>query len=273
MAPDGMSPNSAWQRLRSATRICTGMLSACPSLLGPLASIAAAASLTVTASAEQRPARGIIMPLQHATLMTDIGEPVARIPLRAGESFRRGDLLVSFDCRRQLAELSSAKARRKEMTLVLDSNTYLEKRQALALHDVAVSRARVEQVDAEVAALEVKVSRCQIHAPFDGRIAEIRIQQHETPSPGKPLISIVGQTDFEIMLIVPSLWLRWLKPGANFDFLVDETGAAIRAEIVRLGGQIDAVSQTLAIYGRFRGETSGILAGMSGRAIFAREGG
>lgn len=217
--------------------------------------------------------RGVVQALSEANLTTDISEPVTELPFRAGEAFRRDDVLIAFDCARRLAELSAAQARQKEAKLVLESNTYLKSHQAIAEHDVEMARVRVEQAAADVDALRSRVERCEFRAPFDGRVAELSIHRYETPNPSQPFMRIVGENDYEIMLIVPSNWLRWLRRGARFDFVVDETGATMPAEVVRIGGQIEPVSQTLVVYSRFSERNESVLPGMSGYAVFPSAGG
>ena len=213
-------------------------------------------------------ARGVVQSLKEADLSTNVATAVTELPFRTGERFREGDVLVVFDCARRRAEFDAAKARQKEAQLVLESNSYLERRQALSRHEVEISRAREEQATAEVAALEADLSQCAFRAPFAGRVADVAIHRYETPSPSKPFMRIVGENEFEIKLIVPSSWLRWLRNGLLFDFLIDETGRTMPAYIVRLGGEIDPVSQTLAVFGRFSEATDDVMPGMSGQAAF-----
>jgi len=234
-----------------------------------LAAVGGAAGCALAEPLPSMQSRGVVQAVEEADLSTDLAAPVTALPFRTGERFREGDVLVLFDCARRLAELAAAKARQKEASLVLESNSYLERRQALAQHEVEISRARVEQATAEVAALEADVSRCSFRAPFAGRVADVAIHRYETPSPSKPFMRIVGENEFEIKLIVPSVWLRWLRNGLSFDFVIDETERTLQAYIVRLGGEIDPVSQTLAVFGRFSKATDDVVPGMSGRAVFA----
>ena len=213
-------------------------------------------------------ARGVVQALMEANLSTDVASPVTELPFRSGEKFEEGDILVVFDCARRRAQLDGAKARQKEARLVFESNSYLERRKAIAQHEVEISRARVEQATADVAALEADLSRCAFRAPFTGRITDMTIQRYETPSSSKPFMRIVGESEFEIKIFVPSGWLRWLRNGLPFEFMIDETGRTLPAYIERLGGEIDPVSQTLVVFGRFFEAADDVMPGMSGQAAF-----
>lgn len=223
------------------------------------------------ARADEPVPRGVLRPVQRAELVSDIAQPVIRLGARAGERFRKGDTLIAFDCRRQKAEHAAAHARLREMKLVLDNNLYLDKRNVGSRSETETSRARFDYAAAEAEGVAARVDRCEMKAPFDGIVAELGIHEHETPTPTKPYMTIVGDRDFEAIIVVPSRWLRWLKPGAPFSFTVDENGAVIDGKVERIGGEIDSVSQTITIYGRLK-SIDNVVAGMTGSATFHPQG-
>jgi len=219
------------------------------------------------------PVRGIVRPLQQAAISTDLPARVARLHFREAQAFRKGDALVTFDCERLAAEHAAAAAVQREAQLLLDSNTYLDKRGAVGRVDVEVSRARADKAAAEARALSARLEQCVIRAPFDGRVAELRINEHEIPASGQPFLSIVGLAEFEIDLIVPSWWLGSLAVGTPLAFTVDETGRTLEARVLRIGAAVDPVSQTVKLIAGFAAHDDSVLPGMSGTAAFPGRGG
>lgn len=215
-------------------------------------------------------ARAVVRPAQQARITADLIAPLAKAEFREGERFKKGDLLLAFDCRRQMAELASAVAQQREATVAFESAAFLEKRKAGSRQDMEMSRARSEKASAEVDAMRAKTEQCNVVAPYDGHVVELGIQAHELPVAGKSLLYIVSTGDPEIELIVPSLWLSWLQVGVEFKFSVDETQNAYSGKIARLGASVDAVSQTVKVYGKFSVPPAEILPGMSGTVQFAR---
>jgi RND family efflux transporter MFP subunit len=218
------------------------------------------------------PVRGLVRPLNQATVATELSARVAVVGFREGERFSKGDLLIGFDCERQQAEHAAASAQHREMQIALESASYLDKRGAVGRFDVEVSRARLDKAAAEVAALAARLKLCEIRAPFDGRVAERLIHAHEMPVSGKPLLVIVDEAAFEIELIVPSLWLRSLTVRTPFRFSVDELGETFPAIVIRIGAAVDPVSQTAKVIGVFNEKPGKVLPGMSGGALFERNG-
>lgn len=222
--------------------------------------------------AESLSARGVVQALTEATVAVDYTARVKKLPLLEGQAFRTGDVLIVFDCRKNLAEVSAAKAAAKAQGLKVETNRKLLARGAIGESEVQVSVAELEKYRADVAAIQARTGSCDFRAPFNGRLVERIVQEHETPSPNQPLIKIVDTSRLEIETIIPSKWINWAVPGTTFMFAVDETGENLGAKIVRLGATIDPVSQTIKAYGVLIDKSSLVLPGMSGTASFQSSG-
>ncbi len=219
------------------------------------------------ASRTEAPARGLVRAIRTAALSSDLITPVAALPLREGDRFSRGDLLIEFDCRRQRHELDALGALVQEAKVNVDSNGHLLARGAANRNDVATANARHEKALADWSALSVRLTMCKVVAPFDGVITELAINAHETPSPGKPFMAIVSDRQLELEIIIPSRLLSLAGRGDVMQFAIDESGARHEVVIRRTGGAIDPVSQTVKIYAEFKGDAKDILPGMSGTAL------
>ncbi len=159
------------------------------------------------------------------------------------------------------------------MAVQLEGNEYLLRRGAAGKRDLEVSRARADRASHDARALELRLQRCKIMAPFDGRISTLAIHEHETPVSGKPILEILGTDEMELQLIVPSVWLVWLEEGTSFSFKIDETQKEYNAKVKRIGAAVDPVSQTITLTGQFLKPAPALRAGMSGTASFPYQGG
>ena len=221
----------------------------------------------------QLPVRGVVRPMQEATIATDLFAPVSILPLKEGEKFAKGDTLLEFNCASYLAQHKAAAADMRAQQIELENKKVLAKHNAVGKHEIAISKAQVTAAQAKVDELDSRIAQCKISAPFAGRIAELFVNQYEMPTAGKPVIKIINDNSFEIELIIPSDWLNWLDSGSEFDFQVDETKSIHEARIIRFGAFVDPVSQTITVVGVFNQHPTGILAGMSGSATFNVPGG
>jgi RND family efflux transporter MFP subunit len=239
----------------------------------PVVMIAAAVFTAFAAGAalaQQRsvaPVRGLVRALNQASIGIDFAVPVEKLHVREAESFHKGDPLVTFDCRRMRAEYSAAAATSREMKLTLQSQSYLDARGAAGKLDVEISKARADKAEADASAIAARLDQCRIVAPFDGRVTELKINEHEVPGVGQPFISLVDETAFEVDLLLPSYALKAVEPGSPFKFQIDETGRIYDAQVLRLGAAVDPVSQSIKAIGRFVSSDGQIVAGMSGTAV------
>ena len=216
--------------------------------------------------------RGLIEPRHQAVIASEIDAQIEALPFEDGERFQQGDVLVDFDCSFYRARLSGSDATAQAARRVLETNRQLAALNSIGVLDVAQAEAAFEEARAQARVDRVWVNRCEIEAPFDGRVIGRLAEPFESVQPGQELIAILNDQDLELRLIVPSNWLSWLTQGEAFDFAVDETGSVVAAEVLRIGARIDAVSQTLPVIARLSVDPieHGLLAGMSGTALFER---
>ncbi len=214
--------------------------------------------------------RGIIDAAEKARLAAEISAPVTRMPFREGERFRKGEVLAAFDCRLLEAALRAARAHWRARMLAAKSKKRLVRFQAAGKLDAAMADAESEKARAEADAAAIRAGQCRVLAPYDGRVAERHVREHETPAAGAALISIVGTGRLEVQMIAPSKWLAWIRPGDAFTFRIDETGGVAKGRLERIGAAVDAVSQTVRLHGVLGEVPEGTLPGMSGTAEFAR---
>jgi membrane fusion protein, multidrug efflux system len=212
--------------------------------------------------------RGIVTSVNEAMIGTDLIFPIASLPFREGQHFSKGDVLVAFSCSDLAAQVKSAEAVLRAERITQENTARLARSKAVGAFEVDMARAKMDQAAAELEAYQSKMSRCVVRAPYDGRIAFMRAHEHEIPEPNQPLMQIVSEGELEIEALLPSSWLRWLKPGSSFSIRIDETGETKQAEVVRIAAIVDPVSQTVKVTGRFSDDTIGILPGMSGPTEF-----
>ena len=242
-----------------------------PSLLAALwLSAAPHASAQVVAAAEASAVnpRVLVRATRRIEVRTDLQAKVARLPFREGMAFAKGEVLVDFDCRRQRAELASVRAAAAAARTELAAKRQMHRHGAAGRTEVDLARAELRRAQADVKARDTRIADCTIAAPFPGRVVRVHGREHEMPPAGEAVITVLDDRDLELELVLPSRWLTWLKPGAGFSIRIDETGTQHAASIVRVGAEVDAVSQTVRAFGRIDGTAGGVLAGMSGHARF-----
>lgn len=233
----------------------------------PAKPAAAPAAPTAAAkpSLEQREIRAQLAPHRSTTLAAEIGAKINRLPVKEGGAFKAGQNLVSFDCSIQQAQLNRARASLAGAEATYKGNKRLSELGSIGKIEMDVSETEVAKNRADVGATSTMLSKCNIAAPFSGRIAEQKAHEQQYVQPGQAILEIIDDSVLEIEFLVPSKWLAWIKSGAKFQVSIDETRKDYPAQILRIGARVDPVSQSVKLVAAIDGRFPELIAGMSGR--------
>jgi RND family efflux transporter MFP subunit len=234
-----------------------------------LPSVHAAAPQPAGATLETREIRAQLSPRRYTTLAAEIGAKINRLPLSEGAAFKQGQLLVQFDCVLQQAQLAKAEASLMGANTSWRGNQKLAELNSVGNMELDISRAETLKAQAEVAANRAVLGKCQIAAPFAGRIAEQKAREQQYVQPGQALMEILDDSTLELEFIIPSRWLSWVRNGAAFQVSIDETGKTYPAKVQRIGARVDPVSQSVKLTAVIDGRFGELVAGMSGKVLMS----
>ena len=245
-----------------------------PVLSRPVLSCPVLAFLCLTTAAgavaaEPLTARGVVRSQARLDLRTDLDAVIRSAPFVDGERFARGDVLVSFDCRRHRAERDAAKARAVAARIEALSKAKLHRHGAVGRSELERAGALHRSAAARSEALDARLASCAMAAPFDGRIVRLAARAGERPRAGEPVVTIVDDRRLRLEIVAPSNWLAWARTGRTFRFRVDETGRVHAARLTGTGAEVDPRTRTIVLHAALDG--TGVLPGMSGDAIFEAE--
>lgn len=210
--------------------------------------------------------RVLITAKQNSVLASQIDGRVIELARKEGEQFSAGDVLIRFDCRLYMSERdqarlevdSAAKVVKAKTTLSrLDSGSQLEL--DLAKNDLAIAKAALRGKAAIV-------DYCTVVAPFDGSVVERFVDNHEYRRIGEQLLTIQEDNSLTSELLVPARLMPQLRVGQTVPVQVDDLDESVSMRILRLGGAVDAVSQTVKLYGEVVERPPQLLPGMIGTA-------
>lgn len=235
----------------------------------PAARTAAPAAPATRSALEKQDIRAQLTPRRYTTIAAEIGAKISHIAVPEGAAFRAGQTLISLDCSLQQAQLQKARASLSAAERTFSANKRLEELRSIGKVELEVSEAEVAKARAEVSLMNVSLGKCQIAAPFSGRVAEQRVREQQYVQPGQPLLDILDDSVLELDFIVPSHWLAWLKAGYPFQVRIDETGKSYPARVLRIGARVDPVSQSVKVAAAIDGKFAELIPGMSGKVAVA----
>jgi membrane fusion protein (multidrug efflux system) len=205
---------------------------------------------------------------QSTMIASEINARINQLKLHDGERFAAGQVLVGFHCTLEEAQLSKSQATLGKKAKTYEVNQQLQTRGSISALELAVSKAEAEEAKADVRIAQAMVDRCVIHAPFAGKVTEVIARPFQSVRPGDPLLEILDDKDLEVEFMAPSRSMPSLAPGKRFRVTLDEVSKSYQAEITRIGGKVDPVSQTIKVYARIIDKADELLPGMSGAIEF-----
>lgn len=167
--------------------------------------------ITVKAAGEAASARG--------TVVTSLVDGVLRaLPVRENSRVSAGDLLLQVDTTeyalalaRAQADLVNSQARYQEMTLFDDQITDPQVREERA----RLTRARSGLAQAEVALrqAELNLQRTTVRAPFEGRVANLRVVEGQRVGAGSELMTVVDLDPIKVEAQVLDPQIGFVQEG------------------------------------------------------------
>lgn len=202
---------------------------------------------------------------QKGTMLSaEIPGRIQHIFFTDGQKFQAGDVLLEIDCRLQEAQRDRANAELMVAENVLAGQQRLAALNAISLTELRNSEAELIQAQADVRYLDVMMSRCQLTAPYDGRVLRFAVREHQSIQSAEDLVEIIDNEPLTVDFRVPSQWLAWFHQGYLFEVNIDDTARAYPAILLRTALRVDPISQTVLATGLIGDEFPELLPGMSG---------
>ena len=220
------------------------------------------------ANAEVRESRALVVASQEAILSSELAARIENIAVKEMQRFKKGDLLIQFDCSLYEAQKDVVSANANSALIKLKSDEQMLQMRSIGKYELELSISEYEKAKSELRIAELNVERCQIKAPFDGAVEEVVVNTFESIQPQVELMKIIQTEVLELEMVVSSEWISWLKIGHPIKVYIDEIQKEFNATISGIGANVDAVSQTIQLKGTITDTSPALLPGMSGRVVF-----
>lgn len=193
-------------------------------------------------------ALGTLSADESMTLSATVTDTIAEITFQDGQRVTEGDLLIRLQDAEEQARLRAAQALRDEQRNALGRSTELQNRNLAARADVEDNQSRVNQAEAEIAALRARLADYQLRAPFSGRVGTRNISPGALVTPGMELITLDKLDIMKLDFSVPEAYLNRLAPGLSLSATTAAfPDAVFDGEIASLGTRVDPVTRSIGV--------------------------
>ncbi len=237
-----------------------------PKLLASI--IIASFFLSIPVHSQVMESRALVVASQEAVLSSELAARIKNIAVKEMQRFKKGDLLIQFDCSLYEAQKDVVSANANGALIKLKSDEQMLQMRSIGKYELELSISEYEKAKSELRIAELNVERCQIKAPFDGAVEEVVVNTFETIQPQVELMKIIQTDILELEMVVSSEWISWLTIGHPIKVYIDEIQKEFNASISGIGANVDPVSQTIQLKGTITDASPALLPGMSGRVVF-----
>jgi len=222
---------------------------------------------------------GTIKPQAQVQVVSEISARMLRLNKDEGAWVNKGEIIAVLDptdarlaADRANAAVAVAEANRAHATTERDRANNLirtggitDKDHLSATVSLQVAEASLLQVKAEAAIAAQQLARCQIKAPFSGRVAKRLVDAGTMLAPGTPVVQLVDNSVLEFRASVPSADLPRVKIGAPVVISVDALpGSVLHGQVTRILPLVDERSRSFEVVSRVS-ESNNLVSGLFGR--------
>lgn len=178
------------------------------------------------------------------------------------------EILVKIDCDIYSAQRDKIRVKRDLLKTKYDKTKQLSTLNSVGQFEVKTAELELQEQEIELKIASMNVERCDIKAPFSGRVVEKIASKYQNIKPQEELFEIISTNSLEIRTVVPAKWLSWLKIGDEISVNIDELNVDIKTKILQIDSVVDPKSQTVNLRAKIENPNNNIIAGMSGTVTF-----
>lgn len=221
-----------------------------------------------TATTENPSFRVVLDPNQQTKLSAEIRSPVKKITKKMGDSFKKGEVLIQLEDAVFQADLQESEAVLEQAEVELEGKKQLFNDKVLSLFDLKKAESDLAAAKAKLALSKKNVAATQVIAPYNGKVVDFMIHEHELTEVGREMTEIVEDKTLVAKMLIPTSELQTLKIGQPITITLDESGDTIDTTVTRIGAIIDAGSSTIPVESDIDNSEGKYIAGSRGKAVF-----
>ncbi len=184
---------------------------------------------------------------EEVIISSEVAGKITRILFAEGAFVKKGTLLVQLDDDELQAQHKRLLVRKDLTQRIAERLKNLYEREGVSLQEYEIARAEADQVLAEIALLEVQISKRSVRAPFDGVLGLRQVSEGAYLSPGAPVVRLVSANPIHISFSVPERYSSVVQKGTTVRFRMDGSDRLYNATVIARDPQIDPATRTLRV--------------------------
>jgi Membrane-fusion protein len=127
----------------------------------------------VVSDEENRDARALVTATETVTISSELAARVEKINFLLGDAFKKGETLISFDCALYKAQKDVIQSNYDSANIQLENDKQLLEMRSIGKLQYQLSVSALKKAEAELKIAKLNVNRCEIVAPYDGKVMKV----------------------------------------------------------------------------------------------------
>lgn len=212
------------------------------------------------------PAQARVEAVREATITAQVSGRVLELKVDAGDTVKRGQLLLTIDARELAAGDATSRAQLAQAKATWERSQNLFRQKFISQSALDQAEAAFKAAQGGAGASSATLSHTQVTAPISGVVAERLIEPGEMAAPGRPLLALFDPAGLRVIATVPQSRLSDVRKAKRARIELIESGRSIIVERVEVLPTIDQQSHTATIRLILPAGTADLVPGMAVRA-------
>ena len=206
---------------------------------------------------------GTLTPYRGVMITSEEMGKIVEIAFESGQEVKAGDRLVQLDISVEQAQRRSAAARLALAQATLERARALREANANSQLELDQAEAEFAQAEADLKALEARIERKTIRAPFGGKLGLRQVQLGQYVTAGTPIVSLQMLDPIYAEFAVPQFQFGRLRVGQPVDLAIQMDDAkTYNGTITAINPDVDPLTRNLRVQATISNPKGELLPGM-----------
>jgi len=244
-------------------------------LLGSLATACSLQAQTLATVSVRPHAVDLTLPVEatveavaQSTLTAQVSGRVIEMRVDVGQSVKKGELLMRIDAREAGEVVAGASAQFINAKANYERLQNLRKQGFISAAALDKAKADFEAAQATRGQAGVSLAYASVTAPISGLVAQRLIEQGETATPGRPLLTLYDPNGLRVTASIPQYQLPQIRNVKEAKIEFPELGQWVAAQSVSLLPTADAATHVSQVRVGLPADLKNVIPGMFARVHF-----
>lgn len=214
------------------------------------------------------PVEANVEAVAQTTLTAQVSGRVVEMRVDAGQAVKKGELLLRIDAREASEVAAGASAQLINAKANYERLSNLRRQNFISAAALDKAKADFEAAQAQHGQASVSVGHSSVSAPFSGIVAQRLIEQGDTATPGRPLLSLYDPSGLRVTASIAQHQLPKMRNVRQARVEFPELGLWVDAGSVALLPTADAATHVSQVRVGLPGPLTGVIPGMFARVHF-----